>query len=117
MRQSSCTLCERIPTKPNASTTWLVNESHEAVGIALCGCEKLWLHFWVEIFDDITDYWAPLSSEDAEAIRKSAEQNGADDVLGLARSIIERERTVLMDRTARIEWIAGEHAMLSGPPW
>jgi len=115
MRLSACTLCERVAAKPNASTEWLIQDSHEAVGIAQCGCGKLWLHFWVEIFDDITHYWAPLTSEGAGSLRKQA--GSEDEVVSMARTLIERERTVLMDGTARTEWIVGEHAILSGPPW
>ena len=103
--------------KPIASTEWLTQDSHEAVGIAQCGCGKHWLRFWVEIFDDIAHYRAPLSAEGAGLLREQAKAGAEDGSPSLARSIIERKRTVLMDGTARIEWIAGEHAMLSGPPW
>src|SRR3954451_1050078 len=105
MRLSACNLCERVAAKPNASTEWLIQDSHEAVGIAQCGCGKLWLHFWVEIFDDITHYWAPLTSEGAGSLRKQA--GSEDEVVSMARTLIERERTVLMDGTARTEWIVG----------
>src|SRR4051794_40806938 len=97
MQRTSCPLCERIAVKPMASTAWLVQEPHEGVGIATCGCGRLWLHFWVEIFDDLTAYWAPMSSEDAGSLRRQAEQGRDGEVLSLARRIIKRERTVLMD--------------------
>ena len=116
MQRSPCTLCDHAAVAPTASTEWLVQDSHEGAGIAQCGCGNLWLHFWVEIFDDLTHYWAPLSAQDAELVRTQAGSGGVDELLDLVRRIV-RARTVLMDGTARTEWVAGEHAMLSGPPW
>ena len=116
MRRSLWTLCERAAVTPTASTTWLLRESHEGVGIARCACGKLWLHLGVEIFDDFTNYWAPVTREDAELLRNQASSGGGEELRGLARRMV-RERIVLMEGTARTSWIAGEHAMLSGPPW
>jgi hypothetical protein len=71
----------------------------------------------VEIYDDITNYWAPLSPEEARLFQGHARSQGGEEFLGLARGFIKRAPAVLRVGTARIDWGAGEHALLSGAPW
>jgi hypothetical protein len=112
VRLFKCSLCGGSTRAPTIATQWLLQESHLGVGLAKCRCGKSWLRLWVEIFDDLWDFWSPMDQSEAESVEKA----DAAQVSKVAKNII-RQHTVLSRGPIRSEWINGANALLDGPPW
>lgn len=100
---AECSACERQDMSaellPFTAREDLLSDSHEGASLCACGaCGRLFVRVWREVggwdIEDIWRYWAPVSRDEADALR-AAFAGGEDE--GMARAsalILERPHLV-----------------------
>lgn len=115
----SCTTCTPLISEEDLQhETEIYEESHDFADILLCpSCNKLFLQYWVEIYDDGWFYFTPLEAGEKEFLLESTRNPGAQSaIIKLIRTKTEVYcRHPLSPSPLRLQ--EGKHCLLEGAPW
>lgn len=93
--------------------TEIYEDSHDFANVMQCeSCSRVFLEYWVEIFDDGWKYWVEI--DESERARISTSPSPKNEVVKVIKN---KEVVFCKDPSGKFKIATGVNCLLDGPPW
>lgn len=113
----TCTKCAIDSIERNLSLdSEIYEDSHDYANIKYCiSCSKIFLEYWVEIFDDGWKYWVQIDKVERDKLLEiNIAQFPKNEIIKLIKN---KQEVFCKYPSDEYKIVTGSSCMLDGPPW